>query len=54
MLQGGGADVVTELIASCKKYNLKLGFFYSVHFNWYLGVDGAFPPIPSVCAVGNP
>ena len=28
------------MIASCKKYNLKLGFFYSVHFNWFLGVDG--------------
>ena len=19
---------------------MKLGFFYSVHFNWFLGVDG--------------
>ena len=38
--KGGGADVVREMIASCKKYNLKLGFFYSVHFNWFLGVDG--------------
>lgn len=46
--KGGGADVVKELIASCKKYNLKLGFFYSVHFNWFLGVDGykvGHPPL---------
>lgn len=28
--KGGGGDVVKDLIASCKKYNLKLGFFYSV------------------------
>ena len=32
--KGGGQDVVSELITSCKKYDLKLGFFYSVHFNW--------------------
>ena len=38
--KGGGADLVKEMIASCKKYGLKLGFFYSVHFNWFLGVDG--------------
>ena len=46
--KGGGADVVKELIASCKKYDMKLGFFYSVHFNWFLGVDGykvGHPPL---------
>ena len=37
-----------EMIASCQKFGLKLGFFYSVHFNWYLGVDGfkvGHPPL---------
>ena len=46
--KGGGADVMKELIASCKKFGLKLGFFYSVHFNWFLGVDGygvGHPPL---------
>ena len=46
--KGGGADLVVEMIASCKKYGLKLGFFYSVHFNWFLGVDGfkvGHPPL---------
>jgi len=28
--KGGGGDIAAELIASCKKYGLKLGFFYSV------------------------
>ena len=31
-------DVVKEMIASCNKYNLTLGIFYSVHMNWYAGV----------------
>ena len=35
----GSKDVVTQMIASCKKYGLKLGVFYSFHFNWFLGVD---------------
>ena len=46
--KGGGQDVVSDLLASCKKYNLKLGFFYSVHFNWYLGVNNfevGWPPL---------
>lgn len=46
--KGGGQDVVSDLIMSCKKYNLKLGFFYSVHFNWYLGVNNfqvGWPPL---------
>ena len=46
--KGGGVDLVKEMIASCKKYDLKLGFFYSVHFNWFLGVDGfkvGHPPL---------
>ena len=34
-----GGDVVKEMIASCKKYNVRLGVFYSVHYNWYYGVD---------------
>jgi hypothetical protein len=46
--KGGGADLMKELIVSCKKFGLKLGFFYSVHFNWFLGVDGykvGHPPL---------
>ena len=38
--KGGGQDIVKDMVASCKKYGLKLGFFYSVHFNWWLGVNG--------------
>ena len=38
--KGGGQDIVKDMVASCKKYGLKLGFFYSVHYNWWLGVDG--------------
>ena len=38
--KGGGQDVVKDMVASCKKHGLKLGFFYSVHFNWWLGVNG--------------
>ena len=41
-------DVVAEFAASCKKYGVRAGFFYSLHFNWYLGVDGfkvGHPPL---------
>ena len=37
--KGGGQDVVKDMVASCKKYGLKLGVFYSVHFNWWLGLS---------------
>ncbi|CAE7233501.1 FUC1 [Symbiodinium natans] len=37
--KGGGADLLREYIDSCRKYGLKVGFFYSVHYNWFLGVD---------------
>ncbi len=46
--RGGGQDIVSDLLVSCKKYGLKLGVFYSVHFNWFLGVDGfkvGHPPL---------
>ena len=46
--KGGGVDLVKAMLASCKKFGLKLGFFYSVHFNWFLGVDGfkvGHPPL---------
>jgi hypothetical protein len=33
-----GGDLLGDLIRSCRKYGLKTGFFYSVHFNWWLGV----------------
>ena len=31
-------DLLRNLIRSCRKYGLEVGFFYSVHFNWWLGV----------------
>jgi len=31
-------SIVKDLLISCKIKGLKLGFFYSVHFNWWLGV----------------
>ena len=43
-----GRDVIAELSASCKKYGIKLGFFYSTHYNWYLGVNEfkvGWPPL---------
>ena len=38
--KGGGQDVVRDFVASCVKYGVRPGFFYSMHFNWFLGVDG--------------
>ena len=46
--KGGGVDLMKELLASCDKYGVRLGFFYSVHFNWFLGVDNfkvGHPPL---------
>lgn len=42
----GKADIAAEFIASCKKYSLEYGFFYSVHNNWFMGVNdyAATPP----------
>ena len=37
--KGGGQDIVNDMVASCKRHGLKLGVFYSVHYNWFLGVD---------------
>jgi len=34
----GKRDVVAEFIASCKKYNVKPGFYYSLNENYYLNV----------------
>eukprot|EP00937_MAST-01D_sp_MAST-1D-sp2_P000022 g22.t1 len=46
---GGGRDVVREFVRSCRKYGLRPGYFYSMHFNWFAGVDnfeaGAVPPL---------
>eukprot|EP00658_Telonema_sp_P-2_P054327 TRINITY_DN43213_c0_g1_i1.p2 TRINITY_DN43213_c0_g1~~TRINITY_DN43213_c0_g1_i1.p2 ORF type:complete len:579 (-),score=102.30 TRINITY_DN43213_c0_g1_i1:283-2019(-) len=38
LYKGGGGDVVADLVASCRSAGLEIGFFYSVHFNWWLGV----------------
>jgi alpha-L-fucosidase len=46
--KGGGQDVVKDFVASCKKYGVKPGYFYSMHFNWFLGVDNfqvGHPPL---------
>jgi hypothetical protein len=46
--KGGGQDVVKDFVASCQKYGVKPGYFYSFHFNWFLGVDGfkvGHPPL---------
>jgi len=46
--RGGGADVVTDFVASCRRHGVRPGFFYSLHFNWFLGVDGfkvGHPPL---------
>ena len=46
--RGGGHDVVAAFVRSCAKFNITPGFFYSMHFNWFLGVDGykvGHPPL---------
>ena len=46
--RGGGGDILTDFVASCKKYGLKPGVFYSTHYNWYLGVNNykvGWPPL---------
>lgn len=35
----GKGDVLLDFIKSSKKYGLEHGVFYSVHNNWYMGVD---------------
>jgi hypothetical protein len=55
---GGGRDVVADFIRSCQKYNVRPGFFYSVHFNWFLGVNNfqvsaASPPKAAVPAAAT-
>jgi alpha-L-fucosidase len=46
--KGGGQDVVRDFVASCAKHGVRPGYFYSMHFNWFLGVDGfevGHPPL---------
>ncbi|XP_068755375.1 uncharacterized protein [Montipora capricornis] len=35
----GNGDVLLDFMRSSRKYNLEFGVFYSVHNNWYIGVD---------------
>ena len=35
----GKGDIAKDFIKSCHKYGLEYGFFYSVHRNWYMGVE---------------
>ena len=35
----GKGNVLSDFMMSSKKYGLDYGFFYSVHNNWYMGVD---------------
>lgn len=37
--RGGKGDVVAEFRASCARFDIAPGFFYSTHFNWFLGVN---------------
>jgi hypothetical protein len=30
---------VQQFLTACKAHNIKPGFFYSAHYNWYLGVN---------------
>jgi len=34
----GRADIVKDFVASCKKYGIRPGFYYSLHENWYYNV----------------
>lgn len=38
--KNGSGDVVAEFIASCKKYGIKPGLYYSTSYNWYYQVFG--------------
>ena len=42
----GKANIAAEFMASCKKYGLEYGFFYSVHNNWFMGVNEYFARPP--------
>eukprot|EP01064_Diplonema_japonicum_P034425 TRINITY_DN7118_c0_g1_i1.p1 TRINITY_DN7118_c0_g1~~TRINITY_DN7118_c0_g1_i1.p1 ORF type:complete len:457 (+),score=91.30 TRINITY_DN7118_c0_g1_i1:71-1441(+) len=49
--KGGGGDLVKDFLTSCEKYNMKPGFFYSSHYNWFLGVNDfkvGWPPLGGV------
>lgn len=35
----GKGNILSDFMMSSKKYGLDYGFFYSVHNNWYMGVD---------------
>eukprot|EP00041_Stephanoeca_diplocostata_P030856 m.943489 g.943489 ORF g.943489 m.943489 type:complete len:620 (-) comp23840_c0_seq18:430-2289(-) len=35
----GQGDVVKDFVASCAKYDVRPGFYYSVHENWYANVS---------------
>lgn len=44
-MQGKG-DVVKDFVASCAKYKIRPGFYYSVHENWYANVSSFTTPDP--------
>ena len=35
----GKGNILSDFMKSSKKHGLEYGFFYSVHNNWYMGVD---------------
>eukprot|EP00730_Choanoeca_flexa_P005344 TRINITY_DN11927_c0_g8_i1.p1 TRINITY_DN11927_c0_g8~~TRINITY_DN11927_c0_g8_i1.p1 ORF type:complete len:500 (+),score=78.50 TRINITY_DN11927_c0_g8_i1:22-1500(+) len=37
--KNGGQDVVKDFLIACQQTGIKPGFFYSTHYNWYLGVN---------------
>ena len=36
--RAGAGDVVADFVASCAKYDVRPGYYYSVHENWHYGV----------------
>lgn len=43
----GKGNVLADFIKSCRKYGLEYGYFYSVHNNWYMGVDNYTTGVPA-------
>ncbi len=45
-----GRDIIAELAASCKKFGLKLGLYYSQDLDWHEEHGGGYNSDPKYCA----
>jgi alpha-L-fucosidase len=45
--KAGKGDVFSEYLASCASRSIAPGFFYSTHYNWFLGGELSIAPMTS-------